>query len=757
MSLPTVDQYNEAVQHPQTAFTDPDLKMAQAKTNAFGIPQALGGGFALTYTFTGAQGKKWAVRCFHKAVQGLNERYATVSRTLNSLNSPYFVDFAYQSQGIRVNSALHPIVKMAWVEGETLGSYLDRIYRDKTRLQTLRQQFRQLESFLRRQNIAHGDLQNGNVMVGRDVRLIDYDGLYVPGLPTGQGTELGHRHFQHPRRQARDHGPLLDRFSFISIDLSLQAVAEQPDLFKRFSNGENILFNANDYLEPDSSKVFTALREIPTLKPAVERFAQICRQPVADIPTLEEFVKPTTALRAAPTPTSARRNQQPVCYLGAFDVLDATNFARGMEFVGQRVELIGKITEVCKDQTRTPQPRPYVFINFGDWRKKILKIAIWSEGLANLSEEHHPQNFWIGRWISVTGLLDPPYSNPRFGYTHLSVTVTESNQMRLIDEQEAKWRLASIGQPLPDLPPTASPPRPEPKPELKVVLKPELSSQPPQPKPSPPSTPVSSNTAEVRRRNQEVLGQIRASTAAQPASTHTPTLQTVTPTSRPEMAGDFIDCPNCGTRNRVKTHSSHLNPICRQCLSSLKPQPVPPQPKPVPPKVTPAPSPPPAPTSTWQQPNPIPANTTIPAIEPIPVVPSSHQDQQRYINKPYPLQTPNDRSSSGIPAWLWIVIGVLILWILVVFSGSNSNQPSRSSSSSLPPAASPPTLSNSLPSESSEVQKVETIPSTQPTDQPKTDKPRATKRSLNKQPKKRVPSRKPTPVKELESQWKRLM
>lgn len=756
MPLPTVDQYNEAVQHPQTAFTDPELRGAQAKKNAFGIPQALGGGFALTYTFTGTQGKKWAVRCFHKAVNGLGDRYATISQKLNGLKSLYFVDFTYQPQGIRVNGATHPIVKMAWVDGETLGSHLDRVYRDKARLLTLRQQFQQLAGFLRQQNIAHGDLQNGNVMVGSNVRLIDYDGLYVPGMPTGRGTELGHRHFQHPRRQSSDYGPTLDRFSLISIDLSLSAVAEESELFKRFSNGENILFTANDYFDPDGSKVFQELQAIPALKSALERFVRICRQSVADVPTLEDFLKPT-APRVSTIPHSAPRTQKPVCYLGAFEVLDATNFARGMEFVGQRVELIGRITEVRKSWTRTQRPRPYVFINFGDWTRKILKIAIWSEGLDDLSEEDHPQRSWVDRWISVTGLLDPPYSNPRFGYTHLSVTISESNQMRLIEEAEAKWRLSSIEQPLPDLPPITPAPKPESKAGPKIVPKPELPSQPPQPKPSPPSTPVSSNTAEVRRRNQETLNQIRASTAAQPASTHTPTLQTVTPTSRPEMAGDFIDCPNCGTRNRVKTHSSHLNPICGQCLSSLKPQPAPPQPKPVPPKVTPAPSPPPAPTSTWQQPNPIPANTALPAIEPIPVVPSpSHQDQQRYINKPYPLQTPNGRSSSGIPAWLWIVIGVLILWILVAFSGATSNQ-SRQSSSSPHPASSSSMPSNSLLSDTGEAPKIGTTPSAKPTDQPKVDKLRSPKRSVKAQSKKRASSRKPMPVKESESQWKRLM
>jgi hypothetical protein len=41
---PTMDQYNDTVQHPQTAFTDASLKSAKIATNGMGLPVALGGG-----------------------------------------------------------------------------------------------------------------------------------------------------------------------------------------------------------------------------------------------------------------------------------------------------------------------------------------------------------------------------------------------------------------------------------------------------------------------------------------------------------------------------------------------------------------------------------------------------------------------------------------------------------------------------------------------------------------------------------------
>jgi len=48
--------------------------------------------------------------------------------------------------------------------------------------------------------------------------------------------------------------------------------------------------------------------------------------------------------------------------------------------------------------------------------------------------------------------MGPPYVNPRFDYSHLSINVAASGQMILISQSDAKWRLAG--------PRTDSPPFP---------------------------------------------------------------------------------------------------------------------------------------------------------------------------------------------------------------------------------------------------------------------------------------------------------
>ncbi|MTI11829.1 hypothetical protein E1189_01895, partial [Sansalvadorimonas verongulae] len=123
MTYPTLEQYNEALQHPGLVLNDPELKQGQVATTGLGLPLALCGGFALTYTFT-ARNKKYAVRCFHKQSKDLEKRYHAISTRLKNLSSSYFVDFEYQPQGIRVQGNSYPVVKMAWAKGETLGEFL---------------------------------------------------------------------------------------------------------------------------------------------------------------------------------------------------------------------------------------------------------------------------------------------------------------------------------------------------------------------------------------------------------------------------------------------------------------------------------------------------------------------------------------------------------------------------------------------------------------------------------------------------------
>jgi hypothetical protein len=451
MSYPQITEYHEAVQHPAQAFTDPDLKQGAVAENNLGLPLVMSGGFALTYAVTTPR-RKCAVRCFHREIPAIQQKYDAIAKKLKSLANGCFVDFDFQQSGINVRQRTFPIVRMDWVEGETLGVWLDKRFNDPGALEKARTNFAAIARFLEREGIAHGDIQNGNVMVTNGhIKLIDYDGMFVPGMRPGQGSETGHKHFQHRDRRASNFGPRMDRFSFIALDLSLQAVIADKSLYQKFrEGGETIVFKANDFADPQASEIFRRLLAMPKLKEQARNFAAICDAPLAAVPTLDEFLAGRN-IPAARTPikTSPAREAKPraAAYIPAYPVVDALNFSAALQRVGDRVELIGRIVEVKPGSRKQGkgEAKRYVFINFGSWRGNIVKISIWSDGLAKLKEE--PSNAWIGRWVSVTGLMDVPYENKRHGYKHLSITVQEDGQIQRLDEAEAGFRLASIAPP----------------------------------------------------------------------------------------------------------------------------------------------------------------------------------------------------------------------------------------------------------------------------------------------------------------------
>lgn len=439
MSYPTLEQYNEAFQYPQLALADSELKQGSIATSGLGLPLALCGGFALTYTMNSGT-RKYAVRCFHKKSNELEKRYSSISTRLKSLQSPYFVEFEFQPQGVRISGKLFPIVKMAWASGTTLGEFLEKNYRNSTNLLNLRVSLRSLAKYLESQGIAHGDIQPGNVMVadaGKKIQLIDYDGIFIDDLMALGSAELGHRNFQHPKRVSSSWDATLDRFSFISLDLAIRALASNPEFWlKTRSDGDSILFKANDFADPSNSSIFGSLVGEQIFAEDAKYFATVCRSNFNKTPTLEDFL----AKRNLPQAAIAIANATKIItsqYLSAFPVLDATNYSLGLGFIGDKIELVGKIFEIKQNITR--QGKPYVFINFGSWLGHIIKINIWSEGLSALNDK--PNESWVGKWISVVGLMEPPYVNPKFNYSHLSVSITQGRQIHLISEQEARFRL----------------------------------------------------------------------------------------------------------------------------------------------------------------------------------------------------------------------------------------------------------------------------------------------------------------------------
>ncbi len=289
---PEPSDYQIAIQNPNLVLREPDLRTARVRVDRLGMPVVSSGGFAFSFYLQAEDESQWVVRCFKADSPDRRARYAAISRFLNAHPDPLLLDVDYIEEGILVNGAWYPIVKMPLVRGVTLQRAIEAEITAGSSVSHLSGKFRTLVNRLQQLKIAHGDLQHGNIMVQHgELVLVDYDGMYVPALRGWPAAEMGSAAYQHPLRQDQ-FSPTLDRFSALVIDMALQALVAAPGLWTEYNTGDNILFCKKDFSEPETSPLLHDLERIPYLRQAVGRLRTICRGPFDAIPKLDDVLPP---------------------------------------------------------------------------------------------------------------------------------------------------------------------------------------------------------------------------------------------------------------------------------------------------------------------------------------------------------------------------------------------------------------------------------------------------------------------------------
>jgi hypothetical protein len=267
---PTGVQYREALYDTGLAFRDSALRGGEPELDPLGMPKAISGNFASVFTISGTDGRRWAVKCFTRNVPDQAFRYQKVSKALDGIRSPWKVDFEFLTDGVLCQGARYPVLKMEWVEATGLLPYVEAHLTDQDALADLAGKFGDLVRDLSRNGIAHGDLQHGNILVmpSGELKLIDYDGMFVPELASVGASELGHPNYQSPLRTSSDWGPELDRFSSWVIYVSLSALALNPVLWRALhaDGDETLLFHQGDFTDRDGSRARYALTNSSVLK-----------------------------------------------------------------------------------------------------------------------------------------------------------------------------------------------------------------------------------------------------------------------------------------------------------------------------------------------------------------------------------------------------------------------------------------------------------------------------------------------------------
>ena len=404
MGWPEIREYAEAVRdYPDISIQDPKLKGGKPKIDKFGLLISYSGGFSIVFPIVRSS-NTFALRCWTQDVENAEVRYKEVDVYLKRVRLPYFVDCEYVPKGILVSGTSHPITRMEWADGLSLRDFISQNLQHPHLFKVVADEFQKMIATLHKHQIAHGDLQDGNILLkqnGRNVeiKLIDYDTLFVPAL-SGQLDEIrGLPEYQHPKRMTAGEtaqvNEKVDYFSELVIYLSFLALSEKPELWNEFEDEteKGLLFSEKDFENPDRSPIFS---ELAHLSSNVQKLAW----------TLKDFCAKTSIDQLEPLeailPTLDTKTKNP-----ALKVWKAAAITLGAAFVICFIVLLTQI-----NQGAGPSPDKTKLENqLSQKESEIQALTLVVQTLENDKKKLSREN---GRLQGeLEDLRDPPPTIPR--------------------------------------------------------------------------------------------------------------------------------------------------------------------------------------------------------------------------------------------------------------------------------------------------------------------------------------------------------
>jgi len=290
MKYPTIGHYLETLANPHKMFRT--LDGLAVERNAYGEFGFVSGNYAAVFRAE-RNGRPVALKCYTRQVDHADEVYGY----LKDIDSPYLIYceylpdeiYAYDESG---NGRFFPVAVMPWIEGDSLdhlvaGACMEG---DAGKLARLAGEFDRMALWLLSQEFAHGDLKPDNILVderGR-MKLIDYDGMFIPQLAGMPCSLVGSPAYRHPSRDARYFNEHIDDYSIAIISASLHALAENPSPYAIYNEGDNLVFNPAQIMAGESALLDELEKEwLDGGKLTLYALCRMLRKPSPELPRLE--------------------------------------------------------------------------------------------------------------------------------------------------------------------------------------------------------------------------------------------------------------------------------------------------------------------------------------------------------------------------------------------------------------------------------------------------------------------------------------
>lgn len=298
---PSTFDYDIAVNHLDKFVLDHMFRGGIPRRTKRGQLELYSGGYSRVFPVI-VSNTIYALRCWIADVGNAAYRYQEIENYLKTNPLPYFVEFAYVEGGILVKGKKYPIIRMEWVNGATLKDFIVQNKANPNLLLDIADKFQKMVKDLHDKNISHGDLQDGNFIIQNngnsiDIKLIDYDSLFVPNLHKMSDQIVGLPAYQHPKRIATPGmaSQKVDYFSELVIYLSLKSLAKRPDLWVKYNiqKADGLLFSPTDFKDPSKSNIFRELKNLsPEIRYLSSTLQDFCNQTsIENLLPLEEVLE----------------------------------------------------------------------------------------------------------------------------------------------------------------------------------------------------------------------------------------------------------------------------------------------------------------------------------------------------------------------------------------------------------------------------------------------------------------------------------
>jgi len=271
----TLHALTEAIRKRDWKFWDVgDVTFIPKSSHPFPIYVYSSGSHAAIFK-VGINNDHFALRVFFNPSREEERRSTLISQRLSQLDNKCLVKSAFYNNGSSFGSNQVAFSLMSWVGGARLDSFISEMIATVPKdqliivLRKIQTQIKGISEFLESNSIGHGDIQCGNIMVVGDcynlqLKLIDYDAMFVPEFAGHNSSEPGVLDFQHPSRVKSDFSSTMDRFSFWVMLAALEALIWDSSLWKStvhggFNNDSNLLFTRKDFQNPQASRLFHVL------------------------------------------------------------------------------------------------------------------------------------------------------------------------------------------------------------------------------------------------------------------------------------------------------------------------------------------------------------------------------------------------------------------------------------------------------------------------------------------------------------------